>query len=69
MTSWRPRIAGFLDPGQPRRRAAAGNSATMPDLPTRLAAASTGTPFKAEEPGPQHKINNRLHRKLDNLRP
>ena len=32
-----------------------------------MTAASTGTPFKAEEPGPQHKINNRLHRKLDNL--
>jgi hypothetical protein len=32
-----------------------------------LTAGSTGTPFKAEEPGPQYKINNRLHRKLDNL--
>ena len=29
-----------------------------------MTAASTGTPFKAEEPGPQHKINNRLHRNL-----
>jgi hypothetical protein len=32
-----------------------------------LTAASTGTPFTAEEPRPNHKINNRLHRKLDKL--
>jgi hypothetical protein len=34
-----------------------------------LTAASTGTPFTAEEPRPNHKINNRLHRKLDKLAP
>jgi transposase len=67
VTSRRPRTAGVLHPGQPRRRAAAVNPTTMPDCRPGLTAASTGTPFKAEEPGPQHKINNRLHRKLDNL--
>ena len=52
------RTAGFLHPGQSRRRAAAVNLPRSRTCRPRLTAASTGTPSKAEEPRPNHKINN-----------
>ena len=46
------RTAGFLHPGQHRRRAAAVNTAPSRTAAS-LTAASTGTPSRAEEPPPQ----------------
>jgi hypothetical protein len=45
--------AGFLHLGQSRRRAAAVNISGSRTCRPGLTAASTGTPFKAEEPRPQ----------------
>jgi len=53
-----PRTAGFLHHGQFRRRAAAVNMPGSRTCRPGLTAASTGTPSKAEEPRPNHKINN-----------
>ena len=57
VTRRRPRTAGFLHPGQPRRREPRSTQRPCPTYRPGLTAASTGTSFKAEEPGPQHKIN------------
>jgi integrase len=51
------RTAGFLHHGQSRRRAAAVNMPGSRTCRPGLTAASTGTPSKAEEPRPNHKIN------------
>ena len=52
---------GFLHLGQSRRRAAAVNMSGSQTCRPGLTAASTGTPSKAEEPRPNHKINNPVY--------
>ena len=66
MNSRLAQTAGFLHPGQPRRRAAAVNPAADPTRPTKL---DRGEHRHTIHSGGTHpsKINNRLHRKLDSL--
>jgi hypothetical protein len=60
--------AGFLHHGQSRRRAAAVNMPPHPTLPTRLDRGEHRYTIQGGgTPPTTSKINNRLHRKLDNL--
>ena len=67
MTRRGPQTAGFLHPGQSRRRAAAVNQPTRSHHQPGLTAVSTGTSFTAEEPAPTTGTTTPLHRNLDNL--